>query len=73
MFVRDAEGVVDNTTPRAVNAWLEAVDRVRPGTWTSIRSRARRRAIRCRRPPRPVLEAIAAQVAALGIRARVIA
>lgn len=30
MFVRDADGKVDNTTPEAVHAWLDAVGRIRP-------------------------------------------
>jgi wyosine [tRNA(Phe)-imidazoG37] synthetase (radical SAM superfamily) len=73
MFVRDAEGVVDNTTPRAVQAWLEAVDRVRPESvdiYTLARTPARDSLLAA---SAAVLEGIAAQVAMLGIRARVIA
>jgi wyosine [tRNA(Phe)-imidazoG37] synthetase (radical SAM superfamily) len=73
MFVRDEEGVIDNTTPRAVDAWLEAVDRVRPESvdlYTLARTPAR---VSLQKAPAAVLETIAAQVATLGIRARVIA
>lgn len=73
MFVRDAEGVIDNTTPRALDAWLEAVDHVRPehvDIYTLARTPARDS---LRKVPAAVLETIAAQVARLGIRARVIA
>jgi nucleotide-binding universal stress UspA family protein len=30
MFVRDGDGRVDDTVPQAIDAWLEAVARVRP-------------------------------------------
>lgn len=73
MFVRDEEGVVDNTTPQAVNAWIEAVDRVRPehvDIYTLARTPAR---TTLQSVPGPVLERIAARVARLGVRARVIA
>ena len=59
MFVRDDEGVVDNTTPRAVSAWLEAVDRVRPESVDLYSWRARRRATRCCACPQPCSTAIA--------------
>ena len=73
MFVRDEDGVIDNTTPRAVDAWLEAVDRVRPES-VDIYTLARTPARDTLRPaPAPVLEAIGARVAALGIRTRVVA
>ena len=71
MFVRDRERVVDNTTPRALDAWLEAVDRVRPDA-VNLYSLARppaRGALQ--RVPVTVLEDIAARVRALGIEARV--
>ena len=72
MFVRDAEGMIDNTTPRAVDAWLEAVDRVRPRERGSLHACARRPArATLQAVPAAVLEAIAARVAELGIpRAR---
>jgi wyosine [tRNA(Phe)-imidazoG37] synthetase (radical SAM superfamily) len=73
MFVRDEEGVIDNTTPRAVAAWLEAVERVRPES-VDLYSLARTPARDTLRPaPASLLEAIAARVTALGIGARVIA
>jgi wyosine [tRNA(Phe)-imidazoG37] synthetase (radical SAM superfamily) len=73
MFVRDAEGIVDNTTPRAVEAWLDTVDRVRPEA-VDIYSLARppARGTLLRVPP-SVLHEIAARVTAIGIEARVFA
>jgi len=73
MFVRDREGVVDNTTPRAVDAWLEAVNRVRPASvdlYTLARPPARGTLLRV---PAPVLEEIAGRVDALGIKTRIYA
>jgi wyosine [tRNA(Phe)-imidazoG37] synthetase (radical SAM superfamily) len=73
MFVRDREGVIDNTTPRAVDAWLEAVDRVRPekvDLYTLARTPARGS---LHKAAVVELQTIAARVGALGIRARVIA
>jgi len=73
MFVRDAEGVVDNTTPHAVDAWLEAVDRVRPMA-VDIYSLARTPARgTLQAVPRAVLDRIAARVMTMGITARVFA
>ena len=73
MFVRDEEGVVDNTTPRAVDAWLGAVDKIRPQS-IDIYSLARKPARgTLRAVPRPVLDAIARRVSALDIPARVFA
>jgi len=73
MFVRDAEGVVDNTTPRAVSAWIETVDRISP-IGVDIYSLARTPArASLQRVPLDVLEGIAARVTALGIPARVFA
>ena len=71
MFVRDAEQTVDNTTPRAVEAWLGAVDRIRPES-VDIYTLARRpaRASLLAAPP-DVLDRIAARVVSLGIPARV--
>jgi wyosine [tRNA(Phe)-imidazoG37] synthetase (radical SAM superfamily) len=70
MFVRDVEGMVDNTTPRAVEAWLTAVERIRPES-VDIYSLARppARGTLLRVPP-SVLEGIAARVAEIGITAR---
>lgn len=73
MFVRDADGIVDNTTPRAVQAWLDAVDRVRPervDLYTLARTPARGTLLPVSSPD---LEAIAARVGALGIKTRVVA
>jgi wyosine [tRNA(Phe)-imidazoG37] synthetase (radical SAM superfamily) len=71
MFVRDAEQTIDNTTPRAVAAWLEAIDRIRPDrvdVYTIARTPARRTLLAA---PRDVLESIAARVIDLGVPARV--
>jgi wyosine [tRNA(Phe)-imidazoG37] synthetase (radical SAM superfamily) len=73
MFVRDAQGIVDNTTPRAVDAWIEAVDRIRPDgvhVYTLDRTPARASLLKV---PEPVLAQIADRVSALGIRAQVFA
>ena len=73
MFVQDADGVIDNTTPYAVDAWLEAVARVEPQSvdvYTIARSPARPS---LRKVPVATLEAIARRVTALGIPARVFA
>lgn len=68
-FVRDAARGIDNTTPSAIEAWLEAVDRVRPAS-VDI-SPLKRPAL----PPvpEPDLEAIAARVRSLGVAATVYA
>ena len=73
MFVRDAHGVIDNTRPRAVDAWIEAVDRVRPESvdlYTLARPPARGT---LQAVPSAALDAIAARVDAIGVRARVFA
>lgn len=73
MFVQDEEGMIDNTTPRAIDAWLEAIDRVRPQSvdvYTIARSTARPS---LRKVPAATLEAIALRVTELGIPARVFA
>jgi len=70
MFVQDAEGVIDNTTPFAIDAWIEAVERVRPlkvDVYSIARSPARQS---LRRVAPVALDAIAARVVALGIPAR---
>lgn len=71
MFVRDSEQTVDNTTPRAVNAWLEAVERIQPDRvdlYTIARQPARSTLLAA---PRDVLDGIAARVTELGVPARV--
>ena len=73
MFVRDVEGVVDNTTPRAVEAWLHAVDEIRPDAvdlYSVARPPARGTLLRV---PPSVLEDIAIRVRGLGVNARVFA
>lgn len=73
MFVQDEEGVIDNTTPRAVDAWLEAMSRVDPRSvdvCTIAGSTARSS---LRKVPPATLEAIARRVTLLGISARVFA
>ena len=73
MFVRDVEGIVDNTTPRAVNAWLDAVERVQPESvdlYSLARPPARGTLLRV---APSILEGIAARVTARGIPARVCA
>lgn len=74
MFVHDANRMVDNTTPRAVQAWLEAVRRIRPDgvdICTLDRIPARGSTLQC--VPAGVLEMIADQVRALWVPARVFA
>ena len=71
MFVTDREKTVDNTTPFAVNAWLEAVGRVGPeavDVYTLARPPARGSLLPA---PRETLDRIAARVVRLGIPARV--
>ena len=73
MFVRDADRIVDNTTPRAVDAWLGAVDRIRPegvDLYSLHRAPARASLLPV---PAPVLQQIADRVSSLGIPARVFA
>jgi wyosine [tRNA(Phe)-imidazoG37] synthetase (radical SAM superfamily) len=74
MFVHDANGVVDNTTPLAVEAWLEAVKRIRPeGVDICTLDRTPARASSLQRVPAGLLEEIAARVRALAVPARVFA
>jgi wyosine [tRNA(Phe)-imidazoG37] synthetase (radical SAM superfamily) len=73
MFVHDVQGIVDNTTPSAVHAWLEAVRRIRPDgvdicTLDPTQTRGP-----LRRVSEGVLDDIAAQVRALAVPARVFA
>jgi wyosine [tRNA(Phe)-imidazoG37] synthetase (radical SAM superfamily) len=73
MFVQDAEGVIDNTTPRAIDAWLEVLDCLRPQSvdvYTIARATARPS---LRKVPLSTLEAIAQRVTTLGIPTRVFA
>jgi wyosine [tRNA(Phe)-imidazoG37] synthetase (radical SAM superfamily) len=73
MFVRDAQGLVDNTVPRAVDAWLEAVDRIQPAgvdIQTLQRPPVQPSLVKV---PAHVLEEIAVRVKALGVPARVFA
>ena len=73
MFVRDSDRVVDNTTPKALDAWIDAVGRVRPQgvhVYTLDRVPARGSLLKV---PEPVLHEIADRVAALGIPAHVFA
>lgn len=73
MFVRDREGVIDNTTPRALAAWLDAVDHVGPAAvdlYSLARPPARGTLLRV---PADALEDIAARVRLLGVKARVFA
>jgi hypothetical protein len=71
MFVRDADRIVDNTTPKALDAWLDAVDRIRPQgvhVYTLDRTPARSS---LQKVPESVLFEIADRVSALGVRAQV--
>ena len=73
-FVHDGNGVVDNTTPLAVRAWLDAVRRIRPQE-VEIRTldRTPARASSLQRVSADVLEGIADQVRAMAVPARVFA
>jgi wyosine [tRNA(Phe)-imidazoG37] synthetase (radical SAM superfamily) len=73
MFVRDARGLVDNTVPQAVDAWLEAVARIRPAG-VDIQTLERRPVQPSLvKVPATVLEEIAIRVRSLGVPARVFA
>lgn len=73
MFVRDAHGLVDNTVPRAVDAWLEAVARIDPAGIDIHTLKRRPVQPSLIKVPAAVLEEIAARVRALGVPARVLA
>jgi len=74
MFVQDADGKVDNTTPDAVHAWLEAVGRIRPeGVDIGTLDRTVPRRSSLQRVPAGVLEQIAGRVRALSVPVRVFA
>lgn len=67
MFVRDERAKLDNTTPRAVGNWLQALARIRPRE-AHLYSLARHPALPRLRPvPSEALDAIAEQVRAIGI------
>ena len=71
MFVRDAQGAVDNTTPDALAAWLDAVRQIRPHTvhlYSIDRKPARRSLIRVEKSE---LDMIAGRVRGAGISAEV--
>jgi len=73
MFVRDADGLVDNTVPQALDAWLEAVARIGPAgvdIQTLERKPVQPSLVRV---PAAILEQIAVRVRALGVPARVFA
>jgi wyosine [tRNA(Phe)-imidazoG37] synthetase (radical SAM superfamily) len=73
MFVRDTDRIVDNTTPRAVEAWLGAVEQIRPEAvhlYSLHRAPARPSLVPV---PALVLEQIADRVSSLGIPAHVFA
>ena len=72
MFVHDVNGLVDNTTPHAVSAWLEAVERIRPdGVDVCTLDRTPARGSSLRRVSAEMLERIADQVRGLAVPARV--
>jgi wyosine [tRNA(Phe)-imidazoG37] synthetase (radical SAM superfamily) len=71
-FVRDARRFVDNTTPSAVSAWVEALRTIQPRTvhiCSLDRTPARRPLLKI---DHAELEAIAARVMKIGIRAEVL-
>lgn len=71
MFVRDTAGEIDNTTPEAVSAWVDAVREIKPDAvhvYSLDRTPARRTLTKV---DAPALDAIAARVSALGIATRV--
>lgn len=73
-FVHDANGLVDNTTPSAVHAWLDGVRRIRPQAveiCTLDHTPARGSSLQ--RVSTGVLEGIADQVRAMAVPARVFA
>jgi wyosine [tRNA(Phe)-imidazoG37] synthetase (radical SAM superfamily) len=73
MFVRDALGRIDNTAPAAVDAWLGALERIRPRV-VQVYTIARTPALPSLVPVgRAVLDRIAGRVAGLGIATVVVA
>ena len=71
MFVKDPQGGANNTTPGAVSAWLDAVREIGPDA-VHVYSLDRSPAMRSlQKVGREELDAIAAKVAAIGIRIEV--
>ena len=71
MFVRDVTGSIDNTTPGALSAWLDAVREIKPDA-VHVYSLARRPAMSSLlKIEEPELQGIAGRVQALGIQAEV--
>jgi wyosine [tRNA(Phe)-imidazoG37] synthetase (radical SAM superfamily) len=73
MFVRDAEHIIDNTTPRAIEAWLGAVEQIGPASvqlYSLHRAPARTSLLPV---PAAVLQDVADSVSRLGIPALVFA
>jgi wyosine [tRNA(Phe)-imidazoG37] synthetase (radical SAM superfamily) len=71
MFVKDVNKSVDNTTPAAVSAWLDAVQQIRPDA-VHVYSLDRKPAMGSLLKVDPTeLQGIAARVKALGIEAQV--
>lgn len=71
MFVKDPHGTADNTAPEAVSAWLDAVNEIKPDAvhvYSLDRSPAMKSLLKV---DRDELDAIAARVTAMGIRAEV--
>lgn len=71
MFVRDATGSIDNTTPSAVAAWLAAVEQIKPElvhVYSLDRTPARASLLKV---PPETLRDIAHRVEALGLKAQV--
>ena len=71
-FVRGDPGSGGNTTPEAVRAWLDAVERIQPAT-VDVCTPAQVQRATLQRASEETLESIAAQVRTLGIAARVFA
>jgi wyosine [tRNA(Phe)-imidazoG37] synthetase (radical SAM superfamily) len=72
-FVQDGRGIIDNTTPSAIEAWLEAVSRVRPRQVDLCTVGRSTVGPSLRSVVPSTLEKIAARVSALGIQTRVFA
>ena len=71
MFVRDLNGSIDNTTPGAVSAWLDAVHEIRPNA-VHVYSLDRSPALKSlKKVDAADLQEIASKVQALGISAHV--
>jgi wyosine [tRNA(Phe)-imidazoG37] synthetase (radical SAM superfamily) len=67
MFVREASGRIDNTTPEAIDAWVAALDQIRPRS-VQLYTIARAPALETLEAvPAAALHAIAARVRAIGL------